>query len=68
MSYKSILVHLDTSEAAGQRLEVALRVARQFDAHLHALLSAAKPEAGSIFLAAGSAAYLAERKIGRAHV
>ena len=61
MSYKSILVHLDTSEAAGQRLEVALRVARQFDAHLHALLSVAKPEAGSIFLAAGSAAYLAER-------
>jgi nucleotide-binding universal stress UspA family protein len=61
MSYKSILVHLDTSEAAAQRLEVAMHVARQFDAHLHALLSVAKPEAGSIFLAAGSAAYLAER-------
>ena len=37
MSYKSIVVHLDTSVRAHARLEFALRVARRFGAHLTGL-------------------------------
>ncbi|EIM93841.1 UspA domain-containing protein [Paraburkholderia hospita] len=33
MSYKSIAVHLDTSERAHRRLELALQIAKRFDAH-----------------------------------
>ncbi|WP_429523974.1 hypothetical protein [Paraburkholderia youngii] len=34
MNYHNLLVHLDDSQAARQHLEIALLVARQFDAQL----------------------------------
>ena len=49
MSYKSIVVHLDTSERAHPRLELALRAAKQFGAHLtrHVLGLRARPRGRS---------------------
>jgi hypothetical protein len=61
MSYKGILVHLDTSEHVYARLELALRVANQFDAHLTGLLSIFEPEPRSFFVGAGTAAYYRQR-------
>jgi nucleotide-binding universal stress UspA family protein len=37
MSYKTILVHIDTGSHCATRVEVAIRLARQHDAHLVAL-------------------------------
>jgi nucleotide-binding universal stress UspA family protein len=37
MSYKTILVHLDASKAAGARADIALALAQTFDAHVAAL-------------------------------
>lgn len=37
MSYKTILVHIDSSKRCAVRVEVAMRLARQHDAHLVAL-------------------------------
>lgn len=62
MSYKSLLVHLDTSQAAQQRLEFAFRLAQQFDAHLTALLTLVRPESGSFYVMAGATAFLAEHE------
>lgn len=44
MNYRSILVHLDESESARTRLDVALRVAKRHGAHLSALFAPAVPE------------------------
>jgi nucleotide-binding universal stress UspA family protein len=60
MSYKSILVHLDLSESTKPRLAFALRLAKQFDAHLTGLLTIFRPEPGSFYVLAGAATYLAE--------
>lgn len=60
MSYKSLLVHLDTSQAADRRLEFAFRLAQRFDAHLTALLTLVRPESGSFYAMAGAADFLAE--------
>jgi nucleotide-binding universal stress UspA family protein len=57
MSYKSIAVHLDTSKRAHPRLEVALRLARQFEADLTALFAVFVPEPQSMVVMAGSAEY-----------
>lgn len=57
MSYKSIVVHLDTSERAHPRLELALRVARQFGAHLTGMFSVFVPDPRSFDVMAGSAEY-----------
>jgi len=62
MSYKSMLVHLDASESAYSRLELALRLAEQFDAHLSALFTLYRPESGSFYAMAGAAEYLAENE------
>ena len=62
MSYKSILVQLDTSEAVNARLELALRLAKQFDAHLTGLFTVFKPEPGSFNVMAGTAEYFVERE------
>lgn len=43
MSYKSILVHLDTSDRARARLETALTLARQFGAYLSAVFAVYTP-------------------------
>lgn len=56
MAYKTILVHLDQSERVGVRLEVGLRLARAFGAHLvglHAL--SVTPVPGYLVAEAGKA-------------
>lgn len=66
MSYKSLLVHLDTSQAAERRLEFAFRLAQRFDAHLNALLTLTHPETGSFYVMAGAAEFLAaHERVGR---
>lgn len=62
MSYKSLLVHLDTSQAAQRRLEFAFRLAQRFDAHLTALLTLVRPESGSFYVMAASVEYLTEHE------
>ncbi|KVC70492.1 universal stress protein [Burkholderia ubonensis] len=62
MGYKSILVHLDTSGRAHARLELALRLARRFDAHLTALSAIYTPEPVSFYVMAGSADYFREHR------
>ena len=57
MSYKSIVVQLDTSDRAHPRLELALRLAKQFDAHLSGLFAVFTPEPRSFYVMAGSADY-----------
>lgn len=60
MSYKSILVHLDSSEAVHGRLELALSLAKQFDAYLTGYFTVFRPEPGSFYVMAGSAEYYVE--------
>lgn len=66
MSYKSILVHLDTSEAVHGRLELALSLAKQGEAHLTGLYTAFTPEPGSFYVMAGNAALYVEQRQRRA--
>ncbi|KVT41268.1 universal stress protein [Burkholderia ubonensis] len=60
MSYKSIVVHLDTSDRAHARLELALRLARRFAAHLTGVFAIYTPEPTSFYVMAGSADYFRE--------
>ena len=60
MSYKSILVHLDTSESVHSRLELSLSLAQQFDAYLTGFFTVYRPEPGSFYVMAGNAEYLVE--------
>ncbi|KVD88320.1 universal stress protein UspA [Burkholderia ubonensis] len=62
MSYKSIVVHLDTSDRAHARLEFALRLARRFDAHLTGIFAIYTPEPSSFYVMAGSADYFREHR------
>jgi nucleotide-binding universal stress UspA family protein len=57
MSYRSIVVHLDAGERAHPRLELALRVAKQFGAHLTGMFSVFVPDRRSFYVMAGSAEY-----------
>jgi nucleotide-binding universal stress UspA family protein len=57
MSYKSIVVQLDMSARAHPRLEYAVRLARQFDAHLTGVFSAFTPDPRSFYVMAGAADY-----------
>lgn len=66
MSYKSIVVHLDTSAHVHARLEFALRVAKQFDAHLTGLFSIFEPEPRSFNVVAGTADYYRQQASQRA--
>ncbi|GJH10524.1 universal stress protein [Caballeronia novacaledonica] len=61
MSYKTILVHLDTSVRAHPRLETALQLARQFDAYVIGLFSVFEPNARAFNVMAGTAAYYEAR-------
>ncbi|WP_175722067.1 universal stress protein [Burkholderia ambifaria] len=62
MSYKSMVVHLDTSTRAHSRLEFALRVARRFGAHLTGVFAVYTPEPHSFYVMAGSADYFREHR------
>ena len=57
MSYKTIVVHLDTSQHAHPRLEIALRLARQFGAHLTGAYAVFSPDPRSLYVMAGTAEY-----------
>ena len=65
MSYKSIVVQLDMSARAHPRLEYALRLARQFDAHLTGVFSAFSPDPRSFYVMAGTADYYEEHRKAR---
>ncbi|WP_233853655.1 universal stress protein [Paraburkholderia sp. HD33-4] len=60
MTYRALLVHLDDSEAALQRLEIALRIARQFGAHVVGLDIAPTPDAHIFSAIPGAAGLYAE--------
>ena len=62
MSYKSIVVQLDMSARAHPRLEYALHLARQFDAHLTGVFSAFTPDPRSFYVMAGAADYYEEHR------
>jgi nucleotide-binding universal stress UspA family protein len=62
MSYRSIVVHLDTSERAHPRLELALRVAKQFGAYLTGMFSVFMPDRRSFYVLAGSAEYYSSQE------
>jgi nucleotide-binding universal stress UspA family protein len=62
MSYKSILVHLDTSARAHPRLEIALQLAHRFHATLTGLFSTYVPPRQAFFVMAGTADYYAEHE------
>ncbi|WP_233870409.1 universal stress protein [Paraburkholderia adhaesiva] len=57
MSYKTLLVHLDTSNRVQARLELALRLARRFDAHLTGLFATFVPDPREFRVMAGSASW-----------
>ncbi|MFP4897292.1 universal stress protein [Paraburkholderia sp. EG304] len=60
MNYRNLLVHLDDSQAARQRLEIALRVARQFDALLVGLDATPIPDPHILSAIPGAASMYAE--------
>ncbi|MBB5510442.1 universal stress protein [Paraburkholderia atlantica] len=60
MNYRNLLVHLDDSQAARQRLEIALRVARQFDAQLVGLDITPIPDAHILSAIPGAASMYTE--------
>jgi nucleotide-binding universal stress UspA family protein len=62
MSYKSIVVHLDTSERTHRRLDVAVRMAGQFGAHLTGAFSIDNPAPKSYEHTAAAWQYHADRK------
>jgi nucleotide-binding universal stress UspA family protein len=62
MSYKSIVVQLDMSARAHPRLEYAVRLAKQFDAHLTGVFSAFTPDPRSFYVMAGAAGYYEEHR------
>ncbi|MPW22571.1 universal stress protein [Paraburkholderia sp. CNPSo 3157] len=62
MSYKSILVHLDTSARAHPRLEMALQLAHQFRARLTGIFSTYIPAPHAFFVMAGTAEYYEEHE------
>jgi nucleotide-binding universal stress UspA family protein len=62
MSYKSIVVQLDMSERAHPRFEYALRLARQFGAHLTGVFSSFTPDPRSFYVMTGSADYYEDHR------
>lgn len=57
MSYKTLLVHLDTSNRVQARLEIALRLARRFEAHLTGIFATFVPDPREFRVMAGSASW-----------
>lgn len=66
MSYKTIVVHLDTSQRAHPRLEIALRLAKHFGAHLTGVFATFSPDPRSLYVMAGTASYYATHEQLRA--
>jgi len=57
MSYKTIMVHMDTSACANARLSLALRLARKFGAHLEGLFARFEPNPREFYVMGGTADY-----------
>lgn len=60
MSYRSIVVHLDTSARAQARLHVAIELAQQHGALLRGVFCVYTPDPRSFYVMAGTAEYYAE--------
>ncbi|SDD15325.1 universal stress protein [Paraburkholderia lycopersici] len=66
MSYKTIMVHMDTSTRANARLSLALKLARRFGAHLDGLFATFEPNPREFYVMAGTADYYdTHRKLRR---
>ncbi|TAM04423.1 MAG: universal stress protein [Paraburkholderia sp.] len=57
MSFKTVMVHLDTSARANTRLTLALKLARRFGAHLDGLFAAFEPPVREFYVLSGHADY-----------
>jgi nucleotide-binding universal stress UspA family protein len=66
MTYKTLLVHLDTSARANARLSLALKLARTFGAHLDGLFATFMPHPHEFYVMSGSADYYDEHRQLRA--
>lgn len=62
MSYKSIVVHLDSSERAVYRLDIALSIAKRFGAYLTAVYAVFTPEPRAFEVMASTAVWFEERQ------
>jgi nucleotide-binding universal stress UspA family protein len=60
MAYKTILVHLDAGQRCATRVEIALQLARRFDAHLVGLNALTMVELPGYILAGAGGAPIAE--------
>ncbi|MDI7065756.1 universal stress protein, partial [Klebsiella pneumoniae] len=65
MSYKTIVVHLDTSPNAHPRLEIALRLASRFGAHLTGAFAVFSPDPRSLYVVSGTAEYYKQHETMR---
>ncbi|WP_028213011.1 universal stress protein [Paraburkholderia mimosarum] len=64
MSYKTVLVHLDTSTGAHTRLSFALKLARKFGAHLDGVFALCDPHpVGFYAMTAATDRYAAHREL-----
>lgn len=57
MTYKTLMVHLDTSARSNARLSLALALARTYGARLDALFAAFEPRASEFYVMAGTSDY-----------
>lgn len=57
MTYKTVMVHLDTSACTNARLALALKLARTFGAHLEGLFATFEPRPREFYVMAGTADY-----------
>lgn len=64
MTYKTLLVHLDTSAHANSRLSLALTLARRFGSHVDGLFAVFEPRPREFYVMAGTVDYYeAHRKL-----
>ncbi|MBB3261886.1 nucleotide-binding universal stress UspA family protein [Paraburkholderia bannensis] len=64
MSYKTLMVHLDSSTRANARVSLALKLARSFGSHLAGVFAAFEPHPREFYVMAGTADYYdAHRKL-----
>jgi nucleotide-binding universal stress UspA family protein len=57
MSYKTLMVHLDSSIRANARVSLALKLARAFGSHLNGVFAAFEPHPREFYVMAGTADY-----------
>jgi len=62
MTYKTLLVHLDTGQRVQARVDVALRLARAYGAHVAGMFATFVPDMRSYYLTAGAAEYFTAQR------